>query len=1014
MSRTAYVCPMRAVSFGFLLISVATSACDSEDKLGAALPELPPTGGPVVAAAGRLTDANFATEHIDGPAAQGLVGDFFIRNDRVRFVVQAPGRAIGPCPFGGNVIDADFVDQPVGDQLGEVSPFFQLGRTLNPIDAQIVRDGSDGGAAVLRFTGRDAWDDFINIRGLGSFAGIILDDGLPSVELGWKIAVTYILSPGDTHLRAIYTFYNTQKQARATTWGSLSDTGADIEIFHPGSGFGEVGVDSILSGKPQPLSEYAAFQGRNVAYGVVPILADLAARGAAVPVAGVNVDVYQVSQLFDAFSDAGRSLTVPADGTASRELAILLARDTGDVTAQAHALRGEPTMNLAGTVTGDNAEGARVSVSLMGGPDVDALKTVFVAGVGGSFGGSLPPGTYQIEAEGEGYVRSGQKQVTVPATNLSIALPSTAIVRYTVHDRAGEAIPAKIVAVGTLPSVPSSRFRDVTKDVLPRGIASWAHTLSGISSDKFDKVSGADRPLRVAPGMYRFVVSRGPEWSRDDRTLVVPAGGLTLDATLDHVSPTPGFAACDFHQHNNKSPDSPVPPEARVLSYLAEGVDFASSSDHDMIFDLHPVIDKVGATGMLDTAVGIETTTWDYGHYIAFPLVVDPNSPNGGALDWAGGENIDGAGLNLPPPVIFDKLHAAGAKVVQVTHPRATPGSSTNFQQSFDRAGLRFDFGSRSFFGDVAIMPVTTEILALPPDAQMFSTGFDTVEVYNGFHPITVDGERLDQKAEVVLRDWMNFLSFGFTPVPTGVSDTHTWIADPAGMPRTLVAVPDDSPAAVAAGLKDQVATTLTGAGGAPRNVIVTNGPFVQFTVDGASPGRTVAHASGPLAIHVEVHSPLWAPIDTVEIFANSTFDVPSSTVQPLLPALCFTNKPTPSARCAAAIGGARPLSEAQVVTVNGVPSSTRRDIVIDATVTPAELAARNRVGATGSDLWLVARAAGTQALYPSLPNEVTKTPIANLIAGTPILDEGVPPMAFTSPVFVDVDGGGWRGPFAP
>src|SRR6185436_20658986 len=121
--------PMRRLGF---VIVTCLAACESAPgPLEAALPKLPPAGGPVVAAAGLLTQANFDQEKVPGPASQGLPGDYFLRNDKLRVVVQAPGRAIGPCPFGGNVIDADFVTNPRGDQLGVVSPFLQLGRTIN-------------------------------------------------------------------------------------------------------------------------------------------------------------------------------------------------------------------------------------------------------------------------------------------------------------------------------------------------------------------------------------------------------------------------------------------------------------------------------------------------------------------------------------------------------------------------------------------------------------------------------------------------------------------------------------------------------------------------------------------------------------------------------------------------------------------------------------------------------------------------------------------------------------------
>ena len=58
-----------------------------------------------------------------------------------------------------------------------------------------------------------------------------------------------------------------------------------------------------------------------------------------------------------------------------------------------------------------------------------------------------------------------------------------------------------------------------------------------------------------------------------------------------------------------------------------------------------------------------------------------------------------------------------------------------------------------------------------------------------------------------------------------------------------------------------------------------------------------------------------------------------------------------------------------------------------------------------------MARTSGTQAMYPSLPNNVTTTDVASLIAGDPITTEGVPAMAFTNAIFVDADGGGWTAP---
>ncbi|MDW8282587.1 MAG: hypothetical protein RMK29_12820 [Myxococcales bacterium] len=276
------------------------------------------------------------------------------------------------------------------------------------------------------------------------------------------------------------------------------------------------------------------------------------------------------------------------------------------------------------------------------------------------------------------------------------------------------------------------------------------------------------------------------------------------------------------------------------------------------------------------------------------------------------------------------------------------------------------------------------------------------------------DGERQDPATERVLRDWMNFLSFGFTPTATGTSDTHG-IVRPAGMPRSLVRVSDDSPAAIAAGIGEEVVRTVSGQGGAPRDVIVTNGPFLQLWV-GEDParggiGRTVSLSGSKLRITAEVRTVQWAPVDTLEVFANSTFLDNGTEAEPLVPALCFTSRPMISARCRAAVVSG-PLHVVRVDEGSGrVYLRARVEVEVDV----EQLLARNRPGARGRDLWLVARAFGDRALFPVLPGGLDrKVSIASLLDGPPVTTSGLFPLAFTNPVFVDVDGGGWRGPFQP
>ncbi|MCC7542945.1 MAG: hypothetical protein IT379_42410, partial [Deltaproteobacteria bacterium] len=115
------------------LLVLASSACGDDDEPGPAdtgpdatqpdatpdagpsgieayFPEIPEgSGGPQVARALELTTANFDAERIDGPGATGLPGDVLMANDRLRVVIESANRAIGPCPWGGNIVDVDMV-----------------------------------------------------------------------------------------------------------------------------------------------------------------------------------------------------------------------------------------------------------------------------------------------------------------------------------------------------------------------------------------------------------------------------------------------------------------------------------------------------------------------------------------------------------------------------------------------------------------------------------------------------------------------------------------------------------------------------------------------------------------------------------------------------------------------------------------------------------------------------------------------------------------------------------------
>ena len=137
-----------------MLLALLLSAPACDDETGD--DDTTPSGDDDDAAPGHVNASvlDSLDDAIGGPLRGAVVGDVLVENDRIRIVLQQPGRALALNPYGGNIIDADVVrdDGLDHDRWGEVGLFINSTITCAPETMEIVSDGSDG-AAVVRFTG---------------------------------------------------------------------------------------------------------------------------------------------------------------------------------------------------------------------------------------------------------------------------------------------------------------------------------------------------------------------------------------------------------------------------------------------------------------------------------------------------------------------------------------------------------------------------------------------------------------------------------------------------------------------------------------------------------------------------------------------------------------------------------------------------------------------------------------------------------------------------------------------
>jgi hypothetical protein len=153
---------------------------------------------PAKASARQITDPS---ELIGGPLAHGRVGDWLIENSVARFIVQDVGQrdlySVGA--FGGNLIDLELVAKPGTDNFIELQPMLNVETVVNAQTVEIVNDGQDGTAAIIRTCGPDDLLDFVNPSTLINEAGFSAP-GIDDLDQPVEACTEYTLEPLKSYL----------------------------------------------------------------------------------------------------------------------------------------------------------------------------------------------------------------------------------------------------------------------------------------------------------------------------------------------------------------------------------------------------------------------------------------------------------------------------------------------------------------------------------------------------------------------------------------------------------------------------------------------------------------------------------------------------------------------------------------------------------------------------------------------------------------------------------------------
>ena len=469
-------------------------------------------------------------------------------------------------------------------------------------------------------------------------------------------------------------------------------------------------------------------------------------------------------------------------------------------------------------------------------------------------------------------------------TSLDIDLPQAGSLRVHVTGHNGQPLPARVTVVGFDPSPEPVRagpslpgfgggslglFNDVD-DSLPFGVVQVGHA---------DATGAVEFPLEPGVGLYHVYVSRGSEYSafRTASPVTITAGSQTVvNAQLARVVDTFGFVSSDFHVHGIRSADSRVSDVHRVESYSGEGVENVVMTDHHVHTDLRPAIADAGLQGFLTATIGEEITTFDYGHFNAYPQAIDPDSPHGtvaedgtklsgGSTDWA---QAAPPGMDFP---IYGALNATPAEILDlaVNGPLSTPASTiqiNHIDSHFEP--LRIDTSQVPPFDDMTDADRANRRLPDTATVPNLFQPFPALELWNG-------DSRGDQRQllEERIGIWFNHLNQGLRTTFIADTDSHRFTNQNSAGARTWTASPTDKPALIDPA--DVAAAVDAGRAVGGQGIYVQtrllatdgSGDVADLAIDGDT---TMTDANGDVVLEISVQSPSWAQWDTVEIYRNA------------------------------------------------------------------------------------------------------------------------------------------------
>lgn len=788
--------------------------------------------------AARITAENFSTHHVGGPDADAGIDDWFLSNGSICAAVSDPGHESAVTPFGGVLTDVGHCGAS-DDQFVVLQPMLNLSQS-HVVPITEIEAGQDPGRAWLRTRASFVGIELITTYTVTEARPLELDittqaRRLESGDSFFSIGLILLHTSGQTPVFSLlrsdldrsvgFAYPETDRRSLTSLLSALIAT--DLTVL--------VGSDGM-----PPIS-----------YGLERLSSDVLEAGKRIPLASFSVSGMHFTfvnsltrPLWWGENDQAPSILqlaqipfmdVPDETVLETQYRIHVGAraDVASITDQIW----KESRRVRGQV--DDPE-ARVHIDRASGAPMTEIRP----NSDGRFELNLPPGAYTARvlapgdrtAEAQFEVAPSGPTTEIPPLSLEaparIKLPHNFIGRLTFLSQ--ETGNAAVFGSNLL----GQRMGD---QAIPSGTEAPFLNLAGSSIDPED--------IAIAPGHYRVVAVRGPEYEARELKIVATPGTITpLElAPLARVAPTPGWLGADFHVHSGESFDSALPQPLQVVAFAASGAEVLVATEHDRVFDPQPAILATGLNQHLVGVTGVEVTSayeggdspYASGHLNAFPYTAVPAANRGGAPSLEGRRirdalvDIAAAPQNTLKPF------------VQMNHPRPGPNEQEGdtYFSHLGVAGIPFD----------PTLPLSEApnnvLIEKNPRHGGRDLDYHGVEIMNGQELI---------RYRRVRADWFNLMLQGERIIATANSDSHR-LGVIVGLPRTYVAVKDDRIETFDQG--ELMASLRKGAAWG------TTGPLLQVHLGETPLGGL--HTGESATLHIRVDAAPWVPLSEWRAYVN-------------------------------------------------------------------------------------------------------------------------------------------------